>query len=133
MVSRTFAAFFIAVLCFGRSSALPCHRPMPHGSTSTTPEPTPTSTADRSTATTASNFGINPDQIRTVLPDSATCDNSAPCKTADQAAPLINASFQKFGFNTAGEQAAIFSLMAFESGHFKFDVNLGGRAGQGSE
>ncbi|PVF98374.1 hypothetical protein CPB86DRAFT_705243, partial [Serendipita vermifera] len=48
------------------------------------------------------------------------------------AAPFINASFKKYNFTTVGEQAALFSLMAFESGNFKFDVNMfPGRPGQG--
>jgi len=94
-----------------------------------------TSSADPVTASASSsngNFGITPDQIRTVLSDAATCDSSASCRTADQAAPFINQSFQKFNFNTVGEQAAIFALMAFESGHFKFDTNQGGTVGQGT-
>jgi hypothetical protein len=137
MVSRTFAALFIAALSFGQSLALPCHRPGMHRTTSSesSTAASPTSSADATTASTSSNngnFGITPDQIRTVLPDTATCDSSASCRTADQAAPFINQSFQKFNFNTVGEQAAIFSLMAFESGHFKFDTNLGGTPGQGT-
>jgi len=48
-------------------------------------------------------------------------------------APFINKSFSKFGFLTRGEQAAIFALMAFESGNFMFDVNVSpGRPGQGT-
>jgi len=129
MVSRTFTAFFVAALCFGQSLALPCHRPERSSSAAS-----PTSSADLTTASASSNdnFGITADQIRAVLPDAATCDNSPSCRTADQAAPLINQAFQKFNFNTVGEQAAIFSLMAFESGHFKFDTNLSGRPGQGT-
>jgi hypothetical protein len=46
---------------------------------------------------------------------------------------LINQSFAKFGVNSKGEQAALLSLMAFETGGFVFDTNqFPGRAGQGT-
>lgn len=74
-----------------------------------------------------------PQIIVAAAPGSAGCDGSASCRTADQAAPLIQAAFDKFNFNTPGEQAAIMALMAFETGDFKFDVNVfPGRPGQGS-
>lgn len=140
MVSRTFAAFFIAALCFGQSSALPCHNHGMHRHTSspsssdTATAASTTSSADTTTASASSNgnLAITADQIRTILPDTATCDGTASCRTADQAAPFITQSFQQFNFSTVGEQAAIFSLMAYESGHFKFDTNQAGTPGQGT-
>jgi len=81
----------------------------------------------------ASGVKATPQIVVGAAPGSAGCDGSASCRTADQAAPLIQAAFDKFGFNTAGEQAAIMALMAFETGDFKFDVNVfPGRAGQGT-
>jgi len=73
-------------------------------------------------------------QIKQVAPSTASCTGSnTACRTADQAVTFINQSFEKYGFNTAGEQAALFSLMAFESGNFQYDVNLfPGRPGQGT-
>jgi len=68
-----------------------------------------------------------------VAPSTSSCDGTAACRTADQAVTFINKSFQKFGFSTVGEQAAIFSLMAFESGDFEYDVNISpGTPGQGT-
>jgi len=76
---------------------------------------------------------VTPQIVLGAAPGSASCDGSSSCRTAEQAAPFIQAAFKKFGFKTPGEQAAILALMAFESGDFKFDVNVfPGRPGQGS-
>jgi hypothetical protein len=93
----------------------------------------PTSTAVSNA--TAIPFGMTPAQITAAVPATASCASGVPaCRTAVQMAPFINKSFSKFGFLTRGEQAAIFALMAFESGNFVFDVNVfPGRPGQGSE
>jgi hypothetical protein len=65
-----------------------------------------------------------------------TCDGpdaSAACRTPEQIAEFVNLSYKNFGFETVGEQAALFALMAFESGSFQFDVNVfPGRPGQGT-
>ncbi|KAJ7140497.1 hypothetical protein C8R43DRAFT_928463 [Mycena crocata] len=45
------------------------------------------------------------------------------CRTAEQAAPFVNQAFRDFGIVTNGEKAALLSLMLFESGGFKFDIN----------
>lgn len=96
--------------------------------------PSTTVSADVAAATTSSFNGITADQIRQVTPSTASCSSLASCRTADQAVTFINKSFQKFNFTTVGEQAALFSLMAFESGDFQYDVNVSpGRPGQGSE
>jgi len=76
---------------------------------------------------------ITPQMVLIAAPGSAGCGGDPSCRTAEQAAPFIQAAFDKFGFNTAGEQAALLALMAFETGDFKFDVNVfPGRPGQGS-
>jgi len=92
----------------------------------------PTSTAVSNN--TAGPFGMSPAQILAAVPSTASCASGEPaCRTADQIAPFINKSFSKFGFMTRGEQAALFALMAFESGNFVFDVNVSpGRPGQGT-
>jgi len=86
----------------------------------------------RATSTTA--FGISAAQIVSAVPSTASClAGNAACRNATEMAPFINKSFAKFGFTTPGEQAALFSLMAFESGAFQFDVNMfPGRPGQGT-
>jgi hypothetical protein len=70
---------------------------------------------------------ITADQIVQIAPSSAACNQSAQfadeCRTAEQSAPFVNAGFQQFGINTVGEQAALLSLMLFETGGFKFDRN----------
>jgi len=76
---------------------------------------------------------ITPDIVLAAAPGTTSCNGSGSCRTAAQAAPFIQAAFGKFGFKTKGEQAAILALMAFESGDFKFDVNVfPGRPGQGT-
>lgn len=79
-------------------------------------------------------FGMTAAQILQAVPSTASCASEVKaCRTATQIAPLVNKSFAKFGFITPGEQAALFSLMAFESGNFAFDVNaFPGRPGQGT-
>ena len=110
MLSKTaIAALFISVLSVVTASPIPQAGPAAAGAK------------------------VTPQIVVTAAPGSAGCDGSAPCRTADQAAPLLQAAFDKYGFNTPGEQAAIMALMAFETGDFKFDVNVSpGRPGQGS-
>jgi len=86
-------------------------------------------------ATSEPAFGMTVAQILKAAPSTASCLSSAPaaCRNAVQIATFVNKSFSKFGFTTPGEQAALFSLMAFESGNFIFDVNqFPGRPGQGT-
>lgn len=79
---------------------------------------------------------ITPDQILAVSPKSSTCDNppaEGECATAEQAAPFISDSFTTYAIDNVAEQAALISLMAFESGDFKYNRNhFPGVAGQGS-
>lgn len=73
-----------------------------------------------------------------IAPKSVTCDSSGSfpdeCVTATNAAqPLIN-SFAKYQINVPGEQVALLSWMAYESGDFKYVRNhfpAPGRPGQG--
>lgn len=71
-----------------------------------------------------------------VVPKANTCAGapSPPeCKTADEAAPFINKSFQTYGITTPGEAAAVIGIMGFESGDFKYNVNhFPGTPGQGT-
>jgi hypothetical protein len=49
--------------------------------------------------------------------------------------PFINKAFQEYGITSKGEKAALLSLMAFETGDFKFNTNhfpAPGRPGQGT-
>lgn len=76
-------------------------------------------------------------QVKTIAPKSNTCDNApakGECATAKQAAKFTSESFTTYKVTSKAEQAAIISLMAFESGDFKYNKNhFPGVAGQGSE
>ena len=73
-----------------------------------------------------------------IAPSSNTCAGATfpqECATASQALPYILDSFQTYKITSWGEQAAIVSLMAFESADFKYNKNhfpAPGRPGQGS-
>lgn len=81
-------------------------------------------------------YTITASDIIAIAPDTVSCD-SAPypseCATATQAAPYISASFQNFGVDSFGAQAALLSLMLYESGSFKYNINhYPGVPGQGT-
>ncbi|KAF9879940.1 hypothetical protein CkaCkLH20_02751 [Colletotrichum karsti] len=75
--------------------------------------------------------------ILAAAPKSASCagvtDSPEECGTAAQAAQFLPAAFQKYGIYSPGEMAAILSLMAFETGDFRYNRNhFPGRPGQGT-
>ena len=73
------------------------------------------------------------DQILQIAPKSKTCDGSADCRTAEQAAPFLIQAFQDHKVYNAAQIAGILSLMAFESVEFKYKHNVSpGRPGQGT-
>jgi len=117
-------ASFVLLLSFGLASA----RPVPATTT------TAINGNDNNNNPTTRPFGMTAAQILQAVPSTASCAPEVKaCRTASQIAPLVNKSFAKYGFITPGEQAALFSLMAFESGNFVFDVNaFPGRPGQGT-
>ena len=64
--------------------------------------------------------------ITAIVPDSASCVGApypAECATATDAAPWINLAFHSFGIRSFGTQAALLSLMLYESGSFKYNIN----------
>lgn len=74
--------------------------------------------------------------ITSIDPTTSSCA-SAPaageCRTAAQSAPYIALSFSNFGLHSFGEQAALLSLMLYESDGFKYSKNhFPGRPGQGT-
>lgn len=91
-----------------------------------------------SAAPTPSSSGcVTPAQLIAIAPQSVSCANvtsfADECRTAEQAAPFLNAAFQQFNTHTVGEMAALISLIAFETGDFRFNVNhFPGRPGQGT-
>lgn len=95
------------------------------------------------TTTTALPLSLNPrtttlteSQILQIAPSSKTCDNppaQGECATAKQAAQFTAQSFDTYQITSKAEQAAILSLMAFESDEFKYNKNhFPGVPGQGS-
>jgi hypothetical protein len=76
-------------------------------------------------------------QMIDIAPTSANCDNppaAGECATAKTAAKFTAQSFDTYGVTSKAEQAAIISLMAFESDDFKYNKNhFPGVAGQGSK
>ncbi|EEP79744.1 predicted protein [Uncinocarpus reesii 1704] len=77
--------------------------------------------------------------LKAICPNAAkqncTDDPKAPgqCRTASQAAEPILRSFSKYNITEKTEMAALVSLMALESGEFKYQKNIyPGRPGQGT-
>ncbi|OLN88728.1 hypothetical protein CCHL11_01966 [Colletotrichum chlorophyti] len=77
--------------------------------------------------------------IQAVAPKSVSCDNvttfADECATASHAAQYLPAAMQKYEIFTPGEIAAVLSLMAYETGDFRYDRNhfpAPGRPGQGT-
>jgi len=108
-----------------------------------TPE-VPSSTSDPAPPTETSappssgGSSITAEQLIAIDAAVASCDNepiAGECRDAKQAAPLINASFDKYEITTVGEKAALLSLIFFETGALKYDRNhfpAPGRPGQGT-
>lgn len=79
---------------------------------------------------------LKPGQLVAIAPKSKTCEGApaaVECRTATQAAPFISKSFQTYNISSPAEQAALVSLMAFETDDFKYNKNhFPGVPGQGS-
>ncbi|KAL9009488.1 MAG: hypothetical protein Q9173_005488 [Seirophora scorigena] len=77
-----------------------------------------------------------PASLLAMAPKANTCAGApfpAECKTAAEAAPFINESFRTYAITSPGEAAALISIMAFETGDFKYNVNhFPGTPGQGT-
>src|ERR1700761_6876462 len=69
---------------------------------------------------------ITPSQISQFSPSCSSSASSSPdanCKTPTQVAPLMNQIFSDYKVGTIGEQAALLSLMSYESENFLFNKN----------
>ena len=80
-------------------------------------------------------ISISKDQILAAAPKSASCDNApaaGECRTNEQAADPIQNSFRAYNIASPGEQAAVLSIMAFESGDFKYDTPINKEPGKGT-
>jgi hypothetical protein len=92
------------------------------------PSPAPSS------GSSASSSGLTAAQVLAIIPGSDSCAGAqkpAECITNDKAAPAIANSFTMYKITSKGAQAAIISLMGFESGGYKYNVNLN-NANQGT-
>jgi hypothetical protein len=103
-------------------------------STSDPAPPTETSTPPPSSG----GSSITAEQLIAIDAAVASCDNepiAGECRDAKEAAPFINASFDKYEITSVGEKAALLSLIFFETGALKYDRNhfpAPGRPGQGT-
>ncbi|KAI5458669.1 hypothetical protein BGZ63DRAFT_50825 [Mariannaea sp. PMI_226] len=71
--------------------------------------------------------------VKEIAPNSENCQPGGECRTAEQAAPFIEASFKKYDIIHPEVQAALIALMAFESVEFQYKHNVSpGRPGQGT-
>jgi hypothetical protein len=79
---------------------------------------------------------ITASDITKIAPSTSSCANPpAPgeCRTASQAAPYVAISFTNFGIEDFNTQAALLSLMLYESGDFQYAINhYPGVPGQGT-
>jgi len=89
--------------------------------------PAPSAGASTSGASVATG-GLTSAQVLAVMPGSSSCAGgpAAECLTAVQAAPLLAASFSKYGINNPGAQAAILALIGVESGDLKYNQHYNG-------
>ncbi|RDW88159.1 hypothetical protein BP6252_00191 [Coleophoma cylindrospora] len=77
-------------------------------------------------------------QILQIAPTSNTCSGATyadECETAAQAAPYLISAMQTYSITSAAEIAALLSLVAYETGDFKYSTNhfpSPGRPGQGT-
>jgi hypothetical protein len=65
-------------------------------------------------------------QILILAPGSKSCDGASfkdECRDATVAAKEMSKGFMKYNITSPGAKAALASLMAFESGDFKFNIN----------
>lgn len=81
---------------------------------------------------------ITPANIIAIAPTTSSCSSASiasECRTADQAVKWINFANSNFGLTTFASQAAVLSLMLYESGNFQYSRNhfpAPGRPGQGT-
>ena len=77
-------------------------------------------------------------QVAAIAPKSSSCAGASfpsECRTAAQVCGPISASFVTYGLSTPGEQAAVLSIIAFESDDFQYQINhfpAPGHPGQGT-
>jgi len=78
------------------------------------------------------------DQLRTIAPTSNSCSGApvpTECETADTAAHFLIDAMQQYDIYSPAELSALISLVAFETGDFKYNTNhypAPGRPGQGT-
>ncbi|PQE12806.1 hypothetical protein CJF30_00002686 [Rutstroemia sp. NJR-2017a BBW] len=83
---------------------------------------------------TASTQALN--QILQIVPASSSCANApvaSECSTAAHAAPYLISAMLTYQIYTLPEMGALLSLIGYESGDFKYNINhYPGRPGQGT-
>jgi hypothetical protein len=101
-------------------------------SASAIPAPSSSAVLTRQAGTSAASM------LLIIAPTSGSCDNApAPgeCATNGEAAPYLITAMSQYNITSPQEIAALLSLIAFESGDFKYNTNhypAPGRPGQGT-
>jgi hypothetical protein len=76
------------------------------------------------------------DILLAIAPSSGSCSNApaaGECATNVQAAPYLITALANYGVTNVNEIAAVLSVVAYESGDFKYNINhYPGRPGQGT-
>lgn len=79
---------------------------------------------------------LSAQDVLSIAPDTANCTSAAypaECVTATEATPFILLSYAHFNIQSFGAQAALLSVMLYESGSFKYNENhWPGVPGQGT-
>jgi hypothetical protein len=77
--------------------------------------------------TTAAMSDVTEAQILILAPMSKTCDNAEvfkdECRNVTVAAKELSKGFMKYNVTSPGAKAALASLVAYESGEFRFNIN----------
>ncbi|KZF23848.1 hypothetical protein L228DRAFT_267809 [Xylona heveae TC161] len=100
--------------------------------------PTQTAQTQSQPSLAPNSHAISESQLLQIAPSSGSCSGATfadECRTAAQAVPFINQAFETYRITSAGERAAVLSIMAHESGEFKYNRNhypVPGRPGQGT-
>jgi hypothetical protein len=76
-----------------------------------------------------------PEVLKKIAPEAASCDPASSktyCLTIDAAAPVLSANFDKYKISNQFAQAAILSVIFFESEQLKYCTNLAHPTTQGT-
>jgi hypothetical protein len=121
-----------AALPVEQQQAADCHKTMTAVS-KVSPTAAPQASTASAPSTGTASKSLTPAMLIAMAPLTASCTAAfAQCADATRAAPAISKSFEKYGFKTPGEQAALIAIMLFESDNFKYNQPIAAVAGKGT-